>query len=184
MKGRIKLVPRNNFLFLFLILLLTFVFPPNMFSGEATTSKGLMPKTCLVLRSDTKKAREGDKVTITVMIKNVINLYGAAFDIVYDPEFLRYHGCEEGEFLKGWFKKTNFMAGLENDKEGRLVVGVSRIGQSKGASGRGVLATVFLEVISEEQGKTGISLDKITLKTSRLQYIQLAETTDVLIKIN
>lgn len=127
--------------------------------------------TTLGLQYDTAGASVGDRIEVVVEVGNVTDLYGVALDIVYDPAVYRYVSAERGDFLSSDDRKTNFAAALEDGFEGRLVMGVSRIGDVEGLDGTGPVMTASFELLCEDCGDKGLKLDKTYLKNPELADI-------------
>jgi len=66
------------------------------------------------------------------------NLYGVAFDLLFPTEILNFTVATEGAFLGGTSTSLQF----EQTSPGRLVVGMSRLGNAPGASGSGVVLSL------------------------------------------
>lgn len=77
----------------------------------------------------------------TIMIRNAVNVGSVPFYIDYDPTVIEITGVTEGSFLGSDGASTAFMASV-NDRRGRIVIGLSRIGATGGISGSGDLVNI------------------------------------------
>jgi len=70
--------------------------------------------------------------------QGMTNLYGVAFDVLFPSEILNFTVATQGAFLGGTGTSLQF----EQTAPGRLVVGMSRLGNAPGASGSGVVLSL------------------------------------------
>ena len=129
----------------------------------------------LGLAFDPSDCRDGEIVEVAVEVHSVIDLYGAALDVVYPPSVFEYRGAEIGPWFQG--DTTAFLgASLEDGAEGRLVLGVSRAGRVAGATGSGTLATARFEQVCGACGAATFDAEGVTLRNSMLQDIVIPST--------
>ncbi|MCD6288028.1 MAG: hypothetical protein J7M12_02825 [Candidatus Hydrogenedentes bacterium] len=113
-------------------------------------------------------ARLDQEFEVAVHVANGTDLYGAAFDLIYDPDVVEPVDSDpgqaglqpvitEGDLLGADSTHTIVMADLEDGEPGTLVIGYSRTGPVTGVdvSADTVLLTVTFRGLSEET--TGIS---------------------------
>ena len=81
--------------------------------------------------------------------QNMTNVYGLSFDLLYPSQLLSFTASTEGSFLGG----TQTTMQVEERTPGRLVVGISRLGNVPGANGSGVVMT--LEFMSQSVAGNG-----------------------------
>jgi len=124
--------------------------------------------TTLGLEYDASKVAVGDEVEVVMQVANVKDLYGVALDLVYDPAVYKYISASKGDFLSSDGKNNNFAAALEDGFEGRLVMGVSRVGEVKGVAGTGAVMTARFEVLCKDCGDKEFKLEKTFLKNPSL----------------
>ncbi len=80
-----------------------------------------------------------DQLVLELRATGVTDLYGVAFDITY-PSSLRYDSASEGTWLSASGSvATSFQVAPQT---GRLVIGLSRLGDLGGATGDGTLLTL------------------------------------------
>jgi hypothetical protein len=78
---------------------------------------------------------------LEVRVNQVTDLYGVAFDLAYPAALLAFQGATEGTFL-GTPGGGETSLQVAEAGAGRLVVGLSRLGDVDGASGSGTLLTL------------------------------------------
>ena len=121
----------------------------------------------LALVADLSDVSVGDTVEVEILVSDVEDLYGVALDVVYPAEVFSFYSCVEGEVLGRDGLETNQAFALESGEEGRLVVGLSRLGLVDGIDGSGRVAVCHFEVAREVNGAT-LFLDKATLFDSHI----------------
>ncbi|MBD3331051.1 hypothetical protein GF354_06035 [Candidatus Peregrinibacteria bacterium] len=95
----------------------------------------------------------GDNLNVAVDINNAIDLYAYGFEISYDPTVLSFNSATEGGFLSGDGEQTFFSAAKENDQEGKIIVGASRlVNPESGIDGSGNLFNLNFNVIALSEG--------------------------------
>lgn len=85
---------------------------------------------------------QGSSVSVTININNVSDMFGAAFDLIYDPAILSFVSASKGSFLEQGGNSTTLATSNSN---GTLIVGYSRQavgGVSTGVAGSGTLMTL------------------------------------------
>ena len=84
----------------------------------------------------------------TIEVENVENTYYAAFDITYDPSVVEYVNASEGSFLnQNGSAPTLFGAALVNETQGRIKIGITRLGQIGEVSGMGIVVTLSFKAV-------------------------------------
>jgi general secretion pathway protein D len=104
----------------------------------------------------------GDVVTVQVLVSNATNVGSVPFHLRYDKSVLQFQpGAQEGPFMNADGTGTVFLA---NDVGGggEVVVGLSRLGASTGASGGGVLAT--FQFLAVNPGNSGFVFTGASVK--------------------
>ena len=120
----------------------------------------------LALVADMNDVVVGDTVEVEIHVADVEDLYGVALDVVYPSEVVRFVSCEGGAFLGQDGLETNEAFALESGEEGRLVVGLSRIGATEGVNGGGVVALCWFEVYADATPAT-LQIENPALLDSR-----------------
>jgi hypothetical protein len=91
----------------------------------------------------------GSQITLTVNVNNVSNLFGAAFDLVFDPSILNFVSASKGAFLEQGGAETTLLTSVSPSN--RLIVGYSRLasgGIATGISGSGALMTLVFNGVT------------------------------------
>jgi general secretion pathway protein D len=78
---------------------------------------------------------------ITIDIENAVNVGSVPFYIDYDPNILEILDVREGPFMGSDGMSTVFMSSID-DRRGRIIIGLSRIGAGAGISGSGTLVEI------------------------------------------
>lgn len=111
-------------------------------------------------------AKPGEPIRVNVVLEDYVNIYGAQFQLQYDPEFLSLVDQDleqEGLQIKmgGLFAEKDHAEVLNfaETNSGTVYFGSMLLGKSQGVSGeRGVLAELQFVPISQSDTKTEISL--------------------------
>jgi len=127
----------------------------------------------------------GIEFRMQVYVDSVTDLYGVAFDLIYDPDFLEVvdsdRGAEgsqpkitEGPFLNSaGSDPTIARAGLEDDAPGTLVLGLTRSGDVVGVDSSGDAVILSVHFRPRKAGETSISLSRQALKDSTNETISV-----------
>jgi len=98
---------------------------------------------------DSLNPQVGATVCVQIKVNDAVDLYAAGFDFSYNPGVLDYLSASEGALLNQNDASTIMQVWyLNGDKSsGKMVVGISRLGNSPGVSGSGTLLTLCFRVI-------------------------------------
>jgi general secretion pathway protein D len=110
----------------------------------------------------------GQEFAAEAALGEVTNLYGASINLSYDPNLVEFVRVSEGGFLKQDGKSTSFMHAV-NAAEGRVTIGMTRLGGVGGVSGSGSLFTATFKAKGE--GTAAIGFQDATLKDPALATI-------------
>jgi hypothetical protein len=92
--------------------------------------------------SMSESSHGGDLVTVRVDVSGARGIYGAAFDVTYDPGSADYVGWAPGTLLEQGHVAPNYT--VAPSRTGTVVIGVSRTGSSGvSASGQPVVSLTF-----------------------------------------
>ena len=106
------------------------------------------------------KYHVGETVTVEVMIGNAHNVSSVPFHLRFDHDVLRFlPPAEEGPFMSDGGATTVFLA---VDIGGNIVVGISRVGETHGVDGAGILLTLHFEAVST--GASGFAFTGASVK--------------------
>jgi hypothetical protein len=90
----------------------------------------------------------GERVVVEVAIENGRDVGSVPFHLMYNPDVLSFVSpAAEGPFMRSDGALTVFLA-ADSGGGGEIVVGLSRLGASEGASGSGTLATFEFDAIA------------------------------------
>lgn len=104
-----------------------------------------------------------ERFSLEINVNNASNLFCMPFYLLYDTNYLKFDSASEGIFLnQNNMDPTSFL--FSNDSaRGRIIVGLTRLGQVPGVSGSGLLMTVYFEAINK--GTTIIDFANVKAKT-------------------
>ena len=141
-------------------------------SGSSNKSNP-QSKVLLTLASNT--VNPGDTFSRTVKVQNIGGTFYAAFDMTYDPEVIEYLDATEGTFLnRNGTDATSFQAALQDGKQGRITIGMTRLGPIGNVSGDGTLLTLTFRAVGP--GSTSLAFaDPKGFKDSANQDVRIGE---------
>lgn len=120
----------------------------------------------------------GMEFSIDVTLDSINDLYGAAYDLKYDPEFLEVVDLNpaaqevqpkilEGALLNRNGADTTFLrAALENGMPGSVVIGISRSGAVEGVDASSEAVILTATFIPKKLGSTSVVFSKQGLRDS------------------
>jgi hypothetical protein len=120
------------------------------------------PSTSVSLSPAFTETIVGSIFSVSVAIADVVNLFGTAFDVLYDPTKLVFVSAEKGHFLENDSVET--MKNTAVNPAGTLIVGYSRLavdGIPTGVSGSGALMTLTFRAL--DVGQTTLAFKNNTL---------------------
>ncbi|MBI5787606.1 MAG: hypothetical protein HZA78_01955 [Candidatus Schekmanbacteria bacterium] len=136
--------------------------------GEAYYTKGEIGTASAVVITPAignPTPQQSDTVCVQVNVADVSDLYAASFDLTYDPAVLQFSDpVTEGNFLNQDGQPTSLLA-TDDPASGKLIVGISRLGDVSGISGAGNLATVCFKVVGDYCSSSAISFTEAVLET-------------------
>src|SRR3989344_2540836 len=89
----------------------------------------------------------GSPFTVTIRVADVTDLFGVAFDLLFDPAVLKFVSSAEGDFLNRDGASPVFFA--EEFDPGDVNVGYTRLPPEIGVTGGGNLMTMTFEALAE-----------------------------------
>ncbi len=125
--------------------------PPPPMTSLAFSPAGAASGPSLLLR---RQGTGTQTLELEVAAQDVDGLYGLFFDLGYPAAVLSFEGATEGDFLSSGGNPTAFQVA---EQEGRLVVGITRLGQASGRSGSGVVMTLRFRALASGSGALGFS---------------------------
>ena len=105
---------------------------------------------------------------ITIDIENAVNVGSVPFYIDYDPTILDIEDVQEGQFMGSDGMSTVFMSSVD-ERRGRIIVGLSRVGAGMGISGSGTLVTI--QIRGEKHGESPIAFSHESVLDPAMQVI-------------
>lgn len=106
------------------------------------------PTAKVVISPPSGAVSQGSTFTRTVAVQNLKGTFFAAFDITYDPAVIEFQSAAEGTFLnKSGADATSVQVALQNAAQGRVVVGLTRLGPVGEVSGDGTLLTLTFKAV-------------------------------------
>ncbi len=106
------------------------------------------PTAKVVISPPSGAVSQGSAFTRTVAVQNLKETYFAAFDVTYDPAVIEFQSAAEGTFLnKSGADATSVQVALQNAAQGRVIVGLTRLGPIGEVSGDGTLLTLTFKAV-------------------------------------
>lgn len=124
----------------------------------------------LVVSPSSSFIHVGDQVFLTVTIIQVTQLYSAPFYLLYNSNLLDLVKGLQGNFLSQDHQQVGFFNSNQPD-QGRIIVGLSRVGQVNGISGSGVLAVFIFK--AKNSGLAQFSIQNADFRTFSMDIIPL-----------
>jgi general secretion pathway protein D len=112
--------------------------PPTTDPDDETTTA------VVFLSPATSQIPVGSTTTVSVMIDNAENVGSTPFYLEYDPGIIDIDSVTEGSFLSSDGEATAFMSSIDTEN-GRVIVGLTRLGAKTGISGSGDLIRIELK---------------------------------------
>jgi len=103
-----------------------------------------------------------EKAVFDIEITGADNVSAAPFYLNFDPAVIHVLDITEGTFLNSGGVATTFLSSINNE-DGQVIIGLSRIGTSEGASGSGTLISFSVQGIAT--GHTEISFSNASLRS-------------------
>ena len=115
--------------------------------------------------SMTEDSVAGDVITIGVLVRETKEIYGAAFDLSYDPTVAAFQSWAPGTLLEQGGNPPNYT--VDAPRAGAVVVGASRTGNVPGvtAGGRTLIRLTFKVL---QPGNARLSFRSASLTDSRI----------------
>ncbi len=124
-------------------------------SGDRDTDDSEGGSSTTVTIFGVSQINRGEEFSLDIFISNANYVASIPFYFYYDPDLLTFVSASEGSFLNSDGQQTSFITSNDAAK-GRLIVGLSRLGDPKGLSGQGSIMQVRLKGV-----KAGSALTRI-----------------------
>jgi len=106
------------------------------------------PVARVVLSPADGTVKPGETFMRTINAENVGNTFYVGFDLTYDASVVEYLDATEGSFLnKNRSNSTSLQNALVNGTQGRVAVGLTRLGPIGDVSGSGMLLTLTFKAV-------------------------------------
>ncbi|MEE8368063.1 MAG: cohesin domain-containing protein, partial [Thermoanaerobaculia bacterium] len=128
----------------------------------------------LTLRAPQRAISVGEKFVLELHIDSPVPVSHVPLTLQYDPDMLQVESIRAGDFLGSSNESTVLW---DYAKPGRIVIGASRLGRSRGVSGRGTLARI--EVIALQRGRTEVKFLKSKVMDADLTPLRQVESETV-----
>lgn len=103
----------------------------------------------------TLRGSTAEELSLTLIARDVENLYGFALDLVFNPAVISFESSAQLNFLAQG--GVGIATEVAENPEGRVVIGQSRLGEVPGVSGSGELLGLTFRAVAA--GTTGLSPD-------------------------
>lgn len=128
-----------------------------------TVAKSSSTGPVLSLLPSAQVVRLGDQLKLDIRVSGMTDLFFAGLDISYNPDVLAFNRINRGTFFNQGGAKTELFV-LESGNPGLVDNILILRSQTPGASGSGVIASIYFDTIS--LGNSDVSFDKFTLAMS------------------
>ena len=107
-----------------------------------------------------------------MVIANVADVGSFQFTLAFSPDIVHAEGAELGDFLGSTGRNVASLGPDINNEAGTIVFGAFSFGEQAGASGSGVLATVFFS--PQAEGESDLHLQTVRVMNLSLETIPVA----------
>ena len=142
-----------------------------------TYSGPLISQTYLGFRPPIVNTSINSSFQIDIVINNVENLYGVAFDVVYDNQFLSFDTITEGTFLNENGEEQTVLMYYNHEEIGCLIVGLSRLNNDI----PGVTTAIDTPLVNIEFSALSSGTSELTLNNVNLYRPDGSEIYDIII---
>lgn len=104
-------------------------------------------------------------VTVTVMVTGTSDVYGASFDLVFDPTVAEFVGWSPGTLLESGGRQVSYQ--VNSQLPGRVVVGASRTQPIGGADAGVSTGLIQLRLRANRAGTTSVRFENADLLDSQ-----------------
>lgn len=129
----------------------------------------------LALQGPADQIKVGDEFTLSIQADQTRDLYSAPFYLQYDPQVIELISLTEGKFLNQDGKPTAFIYSVDPDT-GRVIVGLSRLGEVGGVSGSGALASATFR--AKKPGTALLTFQNVDFRNTRFEPVPVNFRTD------
>ncbi|MFH1859704.1 MAG: cohesin domain-containing protein, partial [bacterium] len=126
-----------------------------------------------------KEVKLNRECEVNIIAEGVTDLFGAAFDVIFNPDILEAATVTEGNFLNQEGNPTHFIKKVD---DGRVIIGMTRAGQIYGVSGSGILCKIIFK--AKQEGQSLLLFENIALEYSRLNLLGVNSTTGTITVVN
>ncbi|MEW5981691.1 MAG: secretin N-terminal domain-containing protein [Acidobacteriota bacterium] len=130
--------------------------PPT--EPAAVEATPLVPAVLTVSAPAPELMMAGGPYTVPISVSGASRLSVVTLSLAYNPRVLRVRLVQEGSFMRQGNATVTFAQEVDAER-GRVDVTVSRIGDSTGASGAGLVAAVVFDAVGE--GSSALSLSGV-----------------------
>ncbi|MBI3593969.1 MAG: hypothetical protein HY200_03360 [Nitrospirae bacterium] len=143
--------------------------------GNATTPN---PAPSLIVGTPSSSLiHVGEQVFLTIAINQVERLFSAPFYLMYNPNLLELVKVLQGNFLSQDHQQVLFL-NSNQPEQGRIIIGLTRVGQVSGITGSGVLAIFTFK--AKMSGFAKFSMEGVDFRNDAMDVIPLqAVLTDL-----
>ena len=104
-------------------------------------------------------SKTGNLVTVEIQVTDINGIYGAAFDVAYDPAMATFENWFSGSLLEQGGQTPTYQ--VNATQSGQLVISVSRQGNVGGANAVGTVTLIRLTFRVTQTGSSSISFPGI-----------------------
>jgi hypothetical protein len=101
-------------------------------------------------------------VTVAIQVTDTANVFGSAFDLVYDPNLATFMSWSAGSLLEQGGNSPLYQ--VNATASGRLVVGASRTGSGTGANASGTVTLIHLTFRMDGAGSSSLDFQNTSVE--------------------
>ncbi|MBI2630432.1 hypothetical protein HYW76_05000 [Candidatus Pacearchaeota archaeon] len=117
------------------------------------------------MKVSSNSAKVGESFTTEVSIASKESIYAADFYLSFNPEIIEAISASQGNFMNKDGKSTYPIISI-NNKDGKIIFAITRMGQVGGVSGSGILARINFKAI--KKGKSAITISEASISDTTL----------------
>ena len=118
-------------------------------NGSSSGSGGT-PISRVSISPSVEEVASGVTFSRTVEVQDIGDSFYIAFDLTFDPNVIQFVNASEGPFFTGnAADPTSVQAALQDGVQGRLTIGLTRLGLIGNVSGTGTLMTLVFQAVGQ-----------------------------------
>jgi len=134
----------------------------------------------LLIDPDLTEVHTGERFTVSVAARDIVDLMAFQFTVTYDPGMLRFHDAAVGPFLGSTGRRVRPVGPVT--RTGLVTFGATSFPGGPGPSGGGTLA--YLGFSAESPGDSPLDLDRVLLSDTLNRPITVTAVTGGIVTVS